>query len=534
MTNEKDAMDKTAPAYSIAKDVYQARQMGDCLLQRHQSLLSEDNLLDEALNAYSRASEELPNNALLTSRMAKVFFLKGQYERATTLAQKALRLLENGSESVQDAKATQQQAYYVLGMIQYRSGQFQLAERFLSHARRIGGLQSAHTCLAQFQNYRDHALDNLKCPTSLILGVKAIATLLTGLILLPFEQERPTTSQLLLLTPRLLICWLLEESHREEAALSRYLAIAENYPGLSMVSLIIGDMCREKGKMEQARQCFEAIIRRHPGHLDAHYHLAQLLEQEESYQAMADVYLRLNQLKPNDPHIHCNLANAYYYLQDYKMALTYYETALQLGKDPEWKGMVAQSIGNLMFDYVQNPQAALAYYQLACALDPGNVENYIQSGMIYFHNEDYENAELVYRKAIAISPKSPKLYSNLGYLRWLAGDAKGAIAFYEKAISLDCGYEIPINNLGVIYLDMLGDVHKAIDLFKQAIDLDENYSLAYYNLGRAYSFLDQRLEAAHCFQMAQELNQFSHDLDSDELAARIQHLFETCELELLD
>ena len=107
-----------------------------------------------------------------------------------------------------------------------------------------------------------------------------------------------------------------------------------------------------------------------------------------------------------------------------------------------------------------------------------------------------------------------------------------AIQLYEKAISLDCGYEIPVNNLGVIYLDMLGQVHKAIEYFEQALTIDPDYALAYYNLGRAYSFLDLRLEAAHCLRRAQELNLYTRELDNDELTARITHLFDTCEMEV--
>jgi len=539
MTFENDAVDKTnfsEPAQMNAQDAAdsQNRQRGERLLKRHYSPLCGEALLDDALNAYAQAMEETPDSALLNSRMSKVFLLKGQYDRAAQAARKALDLSQRTDETPACQRQARSEAHYVLGVIQARQGQFHAAEKLLNTARSEGGLNTSRIHFALFQTYRDQLLDNLWQVKNILTGSKAIGALLAGLLLLPFAAERPGLAVTLQLLPRLMMAWLMEETRREEAAMLKYLSIAADFPGLATVALVIGDMFREKGELAQARYWFETVIQRHPAHLDAHFHLAQVLEEEEAYAEMAEVYHRLNALKPNDPHINCNLANAYYYLQEYKEALSYYETALQLGEETAWKAIVAQSIGNIHYDYNQNPQAALAYYQMARSLDPTDVENYVQMGMIYFQNDDHPNAELVYRKALTIAPKNPKLYSNLGYLRWLEGDATGAISFYEKAIALDSGYEIPINNLGVIYLDMLGDVHKAIDQFQQAIDLDENYSLAYYNLGRAYSFLDNRLEAAHCFQMAQELNQFSRDLDSDELDARIQRLFDTCELELQD
>jgi tetratricopeptide (TPR) repeat protein len=519
---------------AIATEPRHSQLQGDLLLKSHQSPLGTENLLEQALNAYALAMEEAPDNALLSSRMSKVFFLKGQYARALNLAQKALAQAQKPQSSPNIQREAQCEANYIVGLSHQRNGQLRDANQSFFTAMRFGGLHSARIRFSLFQNCRDLAMEASLGLQSFYWGMKAAHALVSSVLLLPFEPDCLPFSLLAGLIPRLLMAWVMEETSREEAALARYLQIAADYPALATVALVIGAMQREKGELSQARFWFEKVIRRHPGNLDAHYHLAQLLEECEEYQEMAEVYQHLDTLKPNDPHIHCNLANAYYYLHDYKEALNQYETALQLGTDAEWKGMVAQSIANIQFDYSQNSEAAMAYYHLARNFDPRNLENYTQLGMIYFQAEDYANAELIYRKALTIAPKNARLYSNLGYLRWLEADAPGAIEFYETAIRLDDSYEIPINNLGVIYLDMLGEVQRSIALFQQAIAIDKNYSLAYYNLGRAHSFLDNRLEAAHCLQMAQELNHFSRDLDNDELVARIQHLFETRELELLD
>jgi tetratricopeptide (TPR) repeat protein len=350
----------------------------------------------------------------------------------------------------------------------------------------------------------------------------------------PFEKERMPFGYLLSILPRVLVAWAIEETGERQGALDRYLGIHRSFPGLANLGIVIGDIYREMGEMEKAACWFERVLAKHPGNLNAHFHLARLLEQREDFEAMAELYEKLAKLKPGDPHIHCNLANAYYYGQRFNDALVHYESALHLGTNPRWRAMVAQSIANIQADYQDNEDAAIAYYEMAKALDPSDVESYIQLGLLYFQKEDFANAELVYRKALAIAPNNPRLTSNIGYLRWMEGDIENAVNFYERAVSLDDSYEIPLNNLGVIYLDTLGQVQKAIDLFKRSIGINENYALGYYNLGRAYSFLDHRLEAANCFQIARNLNRFSRDLDNDELVERINSLFEACEQEIRD
>ena len=504
---------------------------GDVFLDAHQSVLEPDNCLDDALNAYARQLEDAPECPLLFSRMGQVFFLKGQSDRALSAAQKAVALAKSTiAPPPRQAAKARAEAYTIMGLVHQRSGQYRTSNQFLKQALVDSGFRCSPIRFAIFQNYRELAFQQ---PLS-FHWCKATYALLSGLFLQPFSLNQQSIAQWVIILPALIKAWMLEECHQTEKALACYGQLAADYPGFATVRLIIGDIQRERKDFNQARFWFEQVCQRHPNHLDAHYHLAQLLEEREDYEEMTTVYHRLDALKPNDPHVQCNLANAYYYLHDYKKALAHYETALQQGTDPCWKSIVAQSIGNIYCDYYQNPQAAQAYYHLAMDFNPTTVENYIQLGMLYFQGEDYANAELIYRKAMRVTPNSARIFSNLGYLRWLAGDAAEAVQLYEQAIRLDAHYEIPINNLGVIYLDMLGDVHRAIELFQQAIALDQSYALAYYNLGRAYSFLDNRLEAAHCLQMARELNQFTRDLDNDDLSARIQRLFDTRELELLD
>lgn len=508
-----------------------ALKAGDRHYQNHLNPREADCHLQEALNEYARALEQNPDSAELICKMAKVFLRLGQDTKAAQTAQKALTILEGEASG---SISTRSEIWQILGALAYSREEFDKAEAAMRQSLEADPLHSAPVRLYLYKIYRNHFLKQPFSFSGLLNGGKAAYALITAALLFPFTEERVSFSNLMLLIPQLLNAWVKEEIGQPEEALHRYLELHRQFPGIPSITLIIGEIHREKGQPEKARYWFEKALERHPDNLGAYYHLARLMEEQEDYPAMVKIYEKLIRFSPNNPDLRCNLANAYYYTAQPAEAMTHYAAALQLGKDNHWKAMVAQSMGNIESDYLQNTPAAIAYYEMASLLDPEDVENYIQLGMLYFQKEDFETAEMIYRKALQFAPKHPKLYSNLGYLRWMANDIEQALSFYEKAIDLDADYEIPINNMGVIYLDMLGQVHKSIDLFEQALAIDPHYALAYYNLGRAHSFLGNRLEAANCFHEAQELNYHSKELDNDELTERINQLFDTCEIELRD
>jgi tetratricopeptide (TPR) repeat protein len=99
------------------------------------------------------------------------------------------------------------------------------------------------------------------------------------------------------------------------------------------------------------------------------------------------------------------------------------------------------------------------------------------------------------------------------------------MAYYERAIALDAAYEIPLNNLGAIYLDQFGQAQKALDYFKQAIAINDQYAVAHYNLGRAYGMLGQPTLAARALKTAQVLNEDTQELDEADIDDCLCNLF---------
>ena len=505
-----------------AKPSYQSfLSLGESNFRRHADISESGNTLHDALNQYSRALEENPDSCEALAGMARVFASQGLQARALQYARKVLALAAPDRKSKADA-------YYVQGQVAFYHQDYREAIANFSQAIKFGGFQGAK---ARFQLHRTlkemAAVPGTSFTNSLFMGLVGGYALFTGVAMLPLSPDRVKIAQALQMLPSAMFGWYNRQCGNQETALSVYLDLHQQFPGMAGVMISIGELYREKNELDKASYWLEKAIARHPGLPDAYYYRGRVQEQQEDYEAMTETYQKLLKLKPNDAHVHCHLANAYYHANEHKEALVEYESALNLGNDKAWQSLVAQSMAAIQADFMQNTDAAISYYEMARLLDPTDVESYLQLGLLYFQKEDYANAKLIYAKALAISPRNPRLFSNLGYLHWMEGDIENAIRHYHNAIKLDPSYEIPLNNLGVIHLDTLGNVRTAIDYFKQAAELNENYALAFYNLGRAYSLIDDRLEAAKYFQKAQNLNEFSHELDGNELADRISSLFET-------
>jgi len=504
--------------YSSGPANNQAVQAGNLAYSRYLDPTESSSHLDAALDAYAQALEQEPVSAGIMAKMAILSLRKGNTERARQLAEKALRA--NSKESL---------AHFTLGYIAFKANHFEAcipAFRQTVQSNRLGSFK-AHLFMAHA--YRKRAKSNFGSMMSDML--KSWGHLLCVALLFPIDRERRSVAELLPLVLGLVVGYYFDEQHRWDDALRTYLSLYERFPGAVSLTNAIGDVYRKKNCFTEALYWYDKTIARHPSSEEAYFSKAQMLEDRNEPEKALDVYEKLHALCPNDPHVLCSIANAYYSCHQFEDALAYYKSALMLGQDREWRGLIAQSIGNLYLDCFNNYEAAQAAFQMALDLDDSDVENYIQLGLVYFKNKDYKNATVIYQQAISRFPTNARLYSNLGYLKWQHDDLTEAEKLYQKAITLDPFYEIPYNNLGVIYLDSLGKIPQALECLEKAVSLNDRYALAFYNLGRAYSFLNRKLHAATCFKTAQSLNTHTRELDNDELAARIEHLFAASEPE---
>ncbi len=487
---------------------------GETLFGKHLDITHPMNTLDESLNEFSRALEIRPESSELLGKVANILVKKGNYGKAESLARKALH---------QDTHSAD--AHFVLGYIAYKSQNYARSLEHLHQAIRNGGLKTGKFRFCLAYTYHDMA-EKAKKPVNRFLRIsQSLYYFLSGLLFIGMEPGRIGLHNIFRIFPTVIGAYAQENGNNIDGALTSLLKLYERFPGLSSLQNMIGSLYMNKGLHDEAIYWYQKAIYRDPINEEGHLQLARILEERGEYDRALELYRKLLALKPNNAEVHCSIGNVFYMNNQFEETLQHYRAAMQLSSDNQWKALLAQSISRIYQDHLPNREAAMAALEMAIELNPDDVDNYVQLGVLYFEAGYYGNAEVLYEQALRKSPRNPQLYSSLGYLKWMGGEIPEAVALYEKAIELDPFYDIPNNNLGVIQLDTMGNVYDAIDLFQRAIYLNDKYALAYYNLGRAHSFLGNKLEAANCFKKAQELNEFTCELDNEELEDRIFKLF---------
>jgi tetratricopeptide (TPR) repeat protein len=489
---------------------------GDALLRRHMDVREPSVVLEEAINAYLSALEFEPDSAIALARLARAFMLSGQLGKALAQAERALAL-----------DATQGDAYLVIGYCHLKQGRIQSACESLTHALRCPANLS-FPARARMLLARAIAQLPKEVPGPLVrltAWTLSPVVFLNGLLLLSQEKHQPTCRHALEAIGHLLKIY--SPGCRKVAAKRRQACYAyySAMPGLASAILQVADSLAMEGRREEARFWYQKAIDRDPLDLTAYFALARLCEELGQWDESIVLYRRMMGLSDQREGIARRLAQAFIALGDHEQAITHLKDAVTLAQRPEDRAGHYRAMANLYHRQLGNPEAAQVALLAAVELAPERVESWVELGILYYEKGELESARHVCEKALKRFPRNAQLQANLAYLFWMRGDVPAAVRHYERAIQADASYEVAQNNLGVLYLDNLGNPYRAIDLFRKAISLNEHYALAHYNLGRAYSLLDQKLDAATCFQNAQRINETTHELDSEDLEARLLGLF---------
>jgi len=178
------------------------------------------------------------------------------------------------------------------------------------------------------------------------------------------------------------------------------------------------------------------------------------------------------------------------------------------------------------------------YTLKAIELDPDHPESHLSLATIkFFHNWDFEGAEISLNKAISLSlnsslinqvhgwfliakgdfnkaiekmeqalildPLSLPIISNLADAYAFAGRFQQALEQYDKAIEMDSHFRRAFDGKGMLYLAM-GEYDKAIENFLQYHKLIGHPLKGLSALGHAYAAAGQKEKALECLQKIQQ------------------------------
>ena len=75
-------------------------------------------------------------------------------------------------------------------------------------------------------------------------------------------------------------------------------------------------------------------------------------------------------------------------------------------------------------------------------------------------------------------------------------------------------------------MDIIDRVKEAIDMFKKAVEYNPNYALAHFNLARSIAITGEKIEAAKLYQIAQDVNKITNEIDPQDITDKINALFD--------
>jgi Tfp pilus assembly protein PilF len=114
---------------------------------------------------------------------------------------------------------------------------------------------------------------------------------------------------------------------------------------------------------------------------------------------------------------------------------------------------------------------------------------------------DLERARALLEETVQRDPSLKGAYNSLGNLYYQQQQYQQAIVMYERALQLDPDYAKARNNLGSTYLRLAMDDRAFTELHK-ALEADSTYGLAYYNLACVYARAGDSTTAAQYLQQA--------------------------------
>ncbi|CAF1648639.1 unnamed protein product [Adineta ricciae] len=202
---------------------------------------------------------------------------------------------------------------------------------------------------------------------------------------------------------------------------------------------------------------------------------------------------------------------------DYKMAIEYYEKALEIDKKalPSNHPDLAQSYNNIGAVYYNMAEysKALSFYEKALGIrektlpsnHPDLATSYNCIGTVYTNMGEYSKALSFYEKALGIREKTlpsnhPSLatsYNNIGLVYMNMGEYSKALSFYEKALEIrektlpsnHPNLATSYNNIGSVYYNM-GEYSKALTYFERALDIRQRALPANHpDLATSYSWI---------------------------------------------
>ncbi|HZL88264.1 MAG TPA: tetratricopeptide repeat protein, partial [Pirellulaceae bacterium] len=239
----------------------------------------------------------------------------------------------------------------------------------------------------------------------------------------------------------------------------------------------------------------------YPGDFWANHELGWELAHAGKHAEAIRYYTSALSLRPDNPGVLVNRANALSALGELEAALADLQRAVTVS--PRYVAAHI-NLGAVLGDQKKLPEAVAAYRK-AIEIDPKDASAYRQLGDGLGAQKRLDEAVAAYRQAIAIDPKHAHAYNGLGVT--LADQKKlaEAVVAFRRAIEINPKYSEACNNLGNALAEQ-NKLDEAVVAYRKAIEINPKYATAYSNLGNALCAQKKLDEAIAHFRKAIEID----------------------------
>jgi predicted O-linked N-acetylglucosamine transferase (SPINDLY family) len=254
-----------------------------------------------------------------------------------------------------------------------------------------------------------------------------------------------------------------------------------------------------QGKIKEAIAACQHALKIRPDFIHAYVTLGNALQAGGKIEAAIRSYSQALELRPNFAEVRANIGSMYFKMGRLPEAIAHYEQAIALNPDlagAHWNlGKVYHKHGNI--------EAAIACFKRTSELNPQLVgaDFHFNLGNRLFSQGKRNEAIESYEKAIAIKPDWAEAYGNIGSAQSQQGNLDAAIAYYQKAVALKPELEVLHFNLANSFLQQY-KYEEAITNYQNTLKIKPDWPEVHANLGSCFSMLGRLEEALASYQQA--------------------------------
>jgi tetratricopeptide (TPR) repeat protein len=263
----------------------------------------------------------------------------------------------------------------------------------------------------------------------------------------------------------------------------------------------LGMIAHQTGQLDVAAACWRKTLTLKPDFAQAHYNLGLVLKDLGRFDEAIACWRRAVELQPDSAPTHNNLGNVLRERGRLDEAVACYRRVLHLKPDFT---RAHYNLGNALKDQGKLEEAVTAYRH-ALELEPDYVEALSNLGNVLRDQGKSDQAIPCWRRTVELKPDFAEAHYNLSIAYTDQGNFEGAIDCGRRAVELKPGFAEAHNNLGNA-LRELGALDAAVACCRKALQLAPGLTEAHNNLGNALKDLGKLDEALACYRRALELS----------------------------